>query len=229
MTLGIVVALASEARALTQRHLPPGEIFGIGQGVDALLCGMGPAAAGGAAQRLAELGASALAVFGVAGALCDQLLPGDLVCPEIVMDERGTRYTTDAKWRAREFSGPGGVLLSVNEVLKNSSAKAAARERFGAHAVDMESAAVAVVAKARGLPLLVVRAIADGADTAVPQAFVNGVDAYGQPKPLALIFGLLRSPAALLELPRLASGMNRALSALEAIVEKSGPNFGWKA
>lgn len=226
--IGIVVALASEARALTPRKLPPDEVFGIAPGVDAALCGMGPAAAGSAAQRLVELGADALMVFGVAGALSDSLLPGDLICPDTVLDEHGARYTTDTEWREREFAGPGGVLLSVSKVLTDAAAKSVARSRFGAHAVDMESAAVAAVAKAHGLPLLVVRAIADDAATAIPQAISASVDAYGRPRPLALISALLRHPSAAFALPRLAASMNRALSALSAIVEKSGPHFGWK-
>ena len=227
--VGIVVALASEASALTSRKWVPGEIFGIAPGVDAALCGMGAAAAGRAAQRLVELGASALVVFGVAGALSDNFIAGDLVCPVAVVDEHGRRYATDAEWRAREFAGQDSVLLSVSTVLTTPAEKSLARARFHAHAVDMESAAVAAVAKAQRLPLLVVRAIADDAATAIPPVISSSVDAYGRPRPLALLGGLLRNPSAVFALPRLAASMNRALSALSAIAEKSGPAFGYQA
>ncbi len=227
-SVGIVVALASEARALTSHKLVPGEITEITPGVRAVLCGIGPDAAERAARMLVDSGVAALAVFGVAGALSEQLKPGDLICPATVLNESGARYATDAAWRSRIAAGSGATLLSVSKVLATPQDKANARERFSAQAVDMESAAVAEIAQKRKLPFLVLRAIADDASTSLPPAVSAGVDTYGHPRPMALLSGLLRNPSAVFALPRLATSMNSALAALSTVVGKSGSDLGYK-
>ncbi|MFK2901935.1 purine and other phosphorylase-like protein, family 1 [Dyella jejuensis] len=234
---GIVVALASEAGALTAANSQPECITPLAEGAALCLSGMGPAAAHVAAHKLADAGATALAVFGVAGALHASLHNGALVCPERVLDDRGHAYATDAAWRGRlqrQLAVPSmplhacGSLLSVDAPLLSAAAKAAAHDRHGALAVDMESAAVAAVAHERGLPLVVLRAIVDEIDDRIPEALNGSVDAWGRPRMAAVVAALCRHPSLLARLPRLYSRMQRATQALRAAAKATGPTLGWR-
>lgn len=235
---GVVVALTAEARALTTRHAHPGRITPLADGAALWLSGMGPAAAQRAAQGLADAGATALAVFGVAGALQAGLRNGTLFCPERVYDEHGRDghgYIADPRWRAellrRLAAAPlpalsRGNLLSVPAPLLTTAAKLAAHDRHVAAAVDMESAGVAAVARERGLPFLALRAIVDELDDAVPAALHGSVDAWGRPRPFALMAALGRRPALLAALPHLYSRMQNATQALRAAAHALGPTLG---
>ena len=235
-TTGIVVALASEARALASHAARPNDITTLPDGAALYLSGMGPLAARRAAEALAAAGASALAVFGVAGALDDTLRNGTLFCPERVLDEQGQAYATDAVWRAslqRRLAGVApplhatGALLSVASPLLTAAAKRAAHDQCTALAVDMESAAVAAAAQERGLPFAVLRAIVDEADDAIPPALNGSIDAWGRPRPLQLLAAFGRQPSLVSELPRLYSRMQRATHALRAAAQAAGPALGW--
>lgn len=228
----MVVALAAEAGVLAGRRLRPGMVERLEAGVLVQLCGMGPAAAAAAAQALADAGASALAVFGVAGALDPGFAPGTLLCPAQIVAEDGDHYAVDSAWRFRLAGRLGEslsdrTLLTVRLPLLTPQAKAEAQRRFDAVAVDMESAAVAGVARSRGLPLLVLRAIADGAGDSIPGPLADAIDRWGRARPLAVAAALLRQPPMLLRLPRLAGTMNRATVALRSAIRASGADLAY--
>lgn len=233
---GVVVALASEAKALTARSAQPERVTPLAEGAALWLSGMGPAAAQHAARGLADAGAKALAVFGVAGALDARLRNSTLFCPERIVDDSGDDYVTDFRWRAHLLQRLAtttqslcaqGSLLSVQAPLLTSFAKISAHRHYAALAVDMESAAVAAVARERGLPFACLRAIVDEVDDAVPIALHDSVDAWGNPRPLRLITALCRRPSLLADLPRLYSRMQRATHALRTAAEATGPTLGW--
>jgi len=232
-TTGIVVALASEAGTLGSHTARPGHITALTDGAALQLSGMGPAAARHAAEMLADAGAAALAVFGVAGALSPQLRNGALFCPERVLDEDGHAYGTDMEWRIRLQQQLAmtlhmqGALLSVASPLLTAATKANAYRQYGALAVDMESAAVAAVAQQRGLPFLVLRAIVDECADTIPAALNGSVDAWGRPRLLRLLAAICRHPSLCGELPRLYSRMQTATQALRTVATAMGPSLGW--
>jgi len=234
---GIVVALASEAATLGPRTIRPERLTPLADDAVMWLSGMGPAAARRAAEALAESGASALAVFGVAGALATHLRNGMLFCPECVLNEEGRIYTSDAAWleRLRRLLATSdvplytqGALLSVTSPLLTSTAKTAAHHRCAALAVDMESAAVAAVAQERQLPFVVLRAIVDEVNDVIPDALNGSVDAWGRPRPAHLIASQCRKPGLVKELPRLYSRMRHATRTLRITARATGPNLGWR-
>jgi hopanoid-associated phosphorylase len=237
-TTGVVVALVSEARMLTSRNTQPGGMTSLDEGAALWLSGMGPAAARRAAQGLVDAGATALAVFGVAGALDGRLRNGSLFCPEQVVDESGHAYPTDSRWHAHlqqrlaDTQLPlhaNGTLLSVQNPLLTTAAKSAAHKQHAALAVDMESGAVAEVARERGLPFMVLRAIVDQVDDTIPAALNHSVDAWGRPRPLRLIAALCRHPSVLSDLPRLYSRMQHATQALRTAAKATGSALAWPA
>lgn len=229
-TVGIVVALVSEAKALGSHSAKPDCIMPLSDGASLYVSGMGPKAARHAAEALVGAGATALAVFGVAGALSYQLRNGSLFCPERVLDEERHVYVADSAWRAsmrRQLAAAEGSLLSVASPLLTYATKRAAHQHYSALAVDMESAAVAAVAQEHGLPFVVLRAIVDEVNDAIPEALNGSVDDWGRPRPLRLMASLCRKPALVSELPRLYSRMQRATQALRAAAKATGPTLGW--
>lgn len=231
---GVVVALASEAKTLTSRNAQPDRLTSLADGSALWLSGMGPSAARRAAEGLVHAGATALAVFGVAGALDACMGNGTLFCPERILDESGHDYPMDLPWRTRLLQRlakthlplyANGSLLSVETPLLTAAAKTSAHARHAALAVDMESAAVATVAHEHGIPCLVLRAIVDEVTDTIPAALNNSVDAWGRPRPLGLIAALCRHPSVLSDLPRLYLRMQRATQALRAAAEATGPGL----
>jgi adenosylhomocysteine nucleosidase len=231
--VGVVVAMAQEARLLAGRSFALGAIETVPEGTRVLVCGMGPRAAAAAAQSLIDAGVAALAMFGVAGALDPALTSGDLLCPAAVLDESDVRYVIDTAWRARlavKLSGTvlsDGLLLTVHDPLLTPQSKADAYRRLGAVAVDMETAAVAAAAAVAGLPFLALRAIADGAADSIPTALAGAIDRWGRPRPLAMAGAFLRHPGVIPQLPRLAASMSKASAALRGVAQAAGPALGF--
>jgi adenosylhomocysteine nucleosidase len=226
--VGVVCALRSEARHLGRTtstrsaidHLPDGTLLAV--------TGMGPAAAAAGAAQLATAGAGALLCFGMAGALDPQLHSGRLVLPLEVADPAGAVFTCDPGWRARVAAVvaalepvTSGRIASVAAPLTTAAAKAALW-RSGALAVDMESAAVARVARERGLPFIAVRVIIDDAATELPGAVTAATGADGQVSSWGVIAHLVRKPAQMAPLIRLARGYSAANRTLGAVVRAGG-------
>lgn len=152
------------------------------------VCGMGKVNAARAAQVLCSAYRPELLLLsGGAGGLAGDARPGDLVvATEVVQYDlgawstggfrpagRGAAWPASREWLARArgqaqrpaAQGPVprfGVICSGDQVVAEAGKRAALARQFGALAVDMESAGVAQVAAANGVPWLAVRGISDG-------------------------------------------------------------------
>lgn len=237
-SVGIVTALASEARALTRRSLRVRTALPLDHGGALWLSGMGQEAARQGALALIDAGATALVSFGVAGGLAPGLRSGTLFCPSCVLDERSHDYQPDASWRSaliRRLATTNlprvdeGTLLSLPSPLLSVAEKGAMRERHQALAVDMESAAIAAVAGDYRIPFIVLRAIVDEREDNVPAELQASIDAWGRPFAGRLLVTLLRHPSLLTHLPGLATRMNKATHALRAAANVAGIELGREA
>lgn len=126
-----------------------------------LVCGgIGAQAARRATEAVIALYAPALVCSaGFAGALDPALRVGEIVVP---------RRVVDASDGSSVETGMGeGVLISYGSVA-DPQHKAKLRESYGALAVDMEAAAVARAAEARGVRFVAVKAISDKSDFVLP-------------------------------------------------------------
>lgn len=183
---GVVTALRAEARSLSaQRSGASSDRWLIHTG------GMGCERAARAALALVHQGAGALLCWGVAGALDPALRCGDVVIATEIISEAplalrlpGLRPTalpaqarlrTSDAWRgeleaALLQAGPivRGTILTTRELACEATLKERLFRESGAVAVDMESAAVGVVASLYGLPFMVLRVIADTASESLP-------------------------------------------------------------
>jgi adenosylhomocysteine nucleosidase len=235
--VGIVAALTAEARTLGP--LPPAprrssagdsSLHTLADGNLLVISGMGPQRARLAAQALVAAGAEGLLSFGLAGALEPGLHAGDVLLPQSVRDEKGQVHTTYGPWRER-LAGcarargenqvrVGGVLLSVVEPLTGSMSKSQAWSQTGAQGVDMESFAIASVAVEKGVTFAVLRVVIDTAADTVPAGLTQATDAYGEANYARLAAGLLRAPADLVALLRLARRYRVALRSLRSLGQR---------
>ena len=226
--MGVVVALASEARALGPTmprggDPPLSELALLGEGSLLALSGIGGAAAAAAAQALVDSGVSALMTFGMAGGLDPALKPGCVVIPCELLSTHGARYAACRSWRERVaaavsplYAVTEGNLLTSAQAIDTPAEKAAALRSTGAAAVDMESAAVADVAARHNLPFIAVRVIVDTAADVLPRAVVAASRA-GRVRFGRLIGGLILRPREIAALLRLAQRYRIAMRSLRAI------------
>lgn len=154
---------------------------------------------------------------GVCGALDPSLRPGDLVLPRAVLRPGGACLAVDAAAHARVLArverAAVGALATVPAVAATPEAKAALRERTGAVAVDMESAIIAATAGRAGFSALVVRAVSDRADEALPLELLPIVGADGRLS-LGAALGLLARPRVLPRALALGRASSRALASV---------------
>jgi adenosylhomocysteine nucleosidase len=215
-TIGVVTGSRAEARCL---RAIAGRV--VCSGADA-------GRARGESERLAGE-VEGLVSFGLAGALAPDLRAGELLLPGEVIAPDGRRIATDPAWRARLAGladGRSDPLLGSDALIESAAVKTALHRASGALALDMESHAVALAARAAGLPFVVIRAIADPADRALPAAARVALDAEGRVRMLAVLAGLLRRPRDLPALLRLARQGAAGLRTLRRVAARAGPGLG---
>lgn len=210
----VLTALEVEARALA-RHLGLTGVAGAGWphfrgGALEIACvGLRGACL---IQRMGAAAPSLVVSAGACGGLAPHLRRGDLVAPETVIAPTGARDATDPC--------PGlpraGALLTVADVVETVAGKARLWMETGALGVDMESAIIVQWARARGLPVVVVRAVADTAGEAVPADLVGLVEPGGRLRPGRAVRAALARPRALADAVALGRGTEAALKTVAA-------------
>jgi adenosylhomocysteine nucleosidase len=97
---------------------------------------------------------------GIVGAISPHLKVGDVArIREVVDVATGARYST---------AGGGEWVLATSQDVSDATEKQDLRARFGADVVDMEAAAVAKVARERGLEFAALKTISDDAAFDMP-------------------------------------------------------------
>ena len=188
------------------------------------VAGIGDAAATLAANNLVAAGATALVSWGMAGGLDPALRAGQIFLPAQIVAADGMVLATDARWReqlraalaARQPLSEGRLLTSF-AAITSVAQKASLFHVSGAAAVDMESAAIALVAQAHGLPFIAVRVIVDVATDALPGCFVAAADLTGRVNIGRLLARLCRRPQDVVPLTRLTRRYLEARRALAAV------------
>ncbi len=221
--LGVVVALPQEARPLRRVLGAHGRPAGGGAGLVLAVSGVGAQRAHEAAHRLLDAGARALMSWGSAAGLRPGLAAGTVLLPETVIDAQRHRFATDPAWHqamvtqlaARAHRLSTGPLAEAAGLLKSAADKEALLRRTGAVAADMESAAIAEVARGANVPFMVIRAVADPAHGVIPACVSQAMDERGRVHTAKLLGHALISPAQWVQLVRLAwwfGAAERALS-----------------
>jgi adenosylhomocysteine nucleosidase len=211
--LGILAGLQSEARCLS------------GSGYTVALSGARLEGARRAAQSLIAGGATHLMSFGLAGGLDPALKPGTLLLPTILMTQAGS-IQINAAWHGRALAALAPLapvtapMIGTDIAIAFTGWKSRLFGETGASAVDMESHVLA--AAASGLPLLILRAVADSADDALPPAALVGIKPDGSTDLLAVLRSVLRQPGQIPALMRLGKAAAKAEATLRAAVRLGG-------
>lgn len=169
--------------------------------------------------EVAARGANCLMSFGIAGALAPDLRAGDVVLSAEVVSA-GQRWQADVRFQDRvaelagEIGAFSGPVLGASAILATEADKGRAWRETGALAVDLESDVVARIAAQAGIPFLVARTIADTAFRELPPAALIPLSEAGTPKLALVLASVLRRPAQIRPLIRLARETRMALSAL---------------
>jgi hopanoid-associated phosphorylase len=168
-------------------------------------------------------GCSGIISFGTAGGLASDLAAGALIVAESVCGPLG-ELQTDPAWSARiveAFAGTPiervtrrGKIAGVAAPVTSEAGKRALHRSTGALAVDMESHVAGAIAKARGLPFAVCRAIVDPAWRTLPPAATAGLRDDGTTAIGPILRELLRRPSQLGGLLRLAADARDARTTL---------------
>ena len=176
------------------------------------------------AKQLIEQGATRLISFGVCGGLAAGIDTGDLILPKTVIME-GETLSLGGQWFDQILSqlphAKTGLLVSVKTAVTTPEQKAQLHQRSQAIAVDVESFAVMRAAKAHKLQGLIIRAVLDPSDQALPPAALNGVNAKGETQIWPVIKGLLRRPQDMPDLIQLGGQNKWACSTLSNTIKKA--------
>ena len=223
------MAVPAEARSLARQPVANGGLIYLSDGAVLKVSGMGPRRAAMASRTLLEKGATALLSWGSAGGLSRELSPGSLILPKTVIASDQSVYHVETSWHQRLCNRLKGHIDFHTEPLAESATvvcapgeKAVLFQRTGAIGVDMESAAVAIAAQEAQVPFMVVRAVADSADTTVPESSLNAVDEFGRLSGLKLIQGLAAHPGELFALARIARNYHAAQRTLAMVARLAG-------
>ena len=226
------MAVPAEARSLARQPIANGGLIHLSDGAMLKVSGMGPRRAALASKTLLENGATALLSWGSTGGLAPKLFPGNLILPKTVIASDQSLYHVETSWHQRlcnrlkgHIDFHTGPLVESATVVCTPAEKAVLFHRTGAIGVDMESAAVATVAQEARVPFMVVRAIADSADTTILESSLNAVDEFGRLSCLKLIQGLAGHPGELFTLVRIARNYRAAQRTLAMVARLTGYNL----
>ena len=168
---------------------------------------------------------------GVAGGLRDDLTVGQVVLSERLItcrdDDMQPEQVIDApvQWlnkcaaalEASRISQAAGPTITSRRPLMTAADKQRAHKLSGAIAVDMESAAIALEARRRGLPFVCMRTILDTAAEDVVGARL--VDQDGHVRPLAAAKALITSPHMIIGVARLLKNLRLATNSMASALE----------
>jgi adenosylhomocysteine nucleosidase len=195
---GIIVGMEAEARIARRSGFAVGTL--------------------GSAAKLLAAGVDGLISFGIAGGLARGLGPGSLVLGTALITESGQRYPATGLFpemgqaiRAPVFGG--------REIVSRAEDKRVLHDTTGAVAVDLESAEVARLCAAAGVPFAIIRAIGDPAERDLPPAALVGLKPDGEVDLAAVLRSVLLAPGQMPALVRVALDTRLALAALKRVFQ----------
>ncbi len=150
---------------------------------------------------------------GLAGSLREQFPAGSAWEALAVLDEGGRRLEPTLRHTHR-----GAVLSSSPRTLATPEAKRAWAEATGADLVDLESAAFARAAAARGWQWAVVRGVSDGPTGALPHDVDEWVDEHGRTRMTAVLRAVAARRVRAADLRRLRAESASAMCAAAELI-----------
>ena len=227
MITGLVVALPEELTTLTSIKIEKGGFLFITERLLVAYSGAGPTNATAAAELLVAKGATRLISWGCAAALADSLKPGDLILADKLIDAENNEMAINADWHRYSHSILSkfidvtcGCLAESISIVSTSTDKKQLHSLTGAVALDMESIAIAKIAKQHTLPFLVIRVIVDPVEMSLPLAINHALNERGEIELKKLLVFLFLHPAELPGLIKLGLNFNAAKKTLKLVAKQ---------
>lgn len=227
MTTGIVVALPEELSTLTSKKIDKGCCVFITDNIVLAYSGAGADNARTASELLIAQGATQLISWGCAAALSETLKPGDLVLPDTLIDAEGNHLDIHADWLgfaknllSASLKTYTGSLVESLSIVATAKDKKHLHTQTGAIALDMESIAIAKVARRHNLPFLAIRAIADPVNMDLPKAINHSLNNEGDIMLGKLLLFIALHPAELPGLIKLGLHFNNAKNTLKLVAKQ---------
>jgi adenosylhomocysteine nucleosidase len=220
--LTIVTGLTEEA-AIARYVAAPGTL---------ILCGQ--------AQRdniatLVPQDCTSIISFGLFGGLSPDIVVGQTVIADKLIDADGNVYMPDPVWRKRLFSSTKSFehvwySSGLYNTADTPSQRAAIFSKTGAHAIDDESLAVAKLAQNRAISFGILRSCSDIWSDTVPLAARNATNPDGSSNIASVLAWLEAHPRDDLEeiydLAKIAGEYQTSIDELRTAALAVGPTFG---
>ena len=226
MITGLVVALPEELTTLTSKKIEKGDCLFIADELLVAYSGAGPTNAAAAAELLVAKGAARLISWGCAAALGASLKPGDLILADKLIDAEHSEVDINADWHSYSHSILSkfidvtcGCLAESISIVSASTDKKQLHSLTGAVALDMESIAIAKVARQYTLPFLAIRVIVDPVEMNLPLAINHSLNNRGEIELKKLLVFLFLHPAELPGLIKLGLNFNAAKKTLKSVAK----------
>jgi adenosylhomocysteine nucleosidase len=176
-TTGIVVAMPREMKTLGHWKVSGDGCVRHSEQVIICLSGIGKGKSVQAAEKLVNKGANCLLSWGTAAALSPDIAPGSIVIPEkIITENEGIIYTNKQLRNAFIDQLPyhdhiqNASLCETSKLLWSKEQKSTLFKSTSAEIADMESGAVALVAKKHHIPFIAIRSVSDSSEMTIPDS-----------------------------------------------------------
>lgn len=227
MITGIVVALPEELSTLTSKKIDKGCCVFITDTIVLAYSGAGADNARTASELLLAQGVTRLISWGCAAALSESLKPGDLILADTLIDAEGTQIDIQPDWigltntlLSSHVKAHIGSLAESLTIVATAKDKKHLHSQTGAIALDMESTAVAKVARQNGLPFLTIRTIADPVHMDLPKAINHSLNDEGDVVLAKLLAFIALHPTELPGLIKLGLHFNAAKNTLRSVAKQ---------
>jgi adenosylhomocysteine nucleosidase len=227
VTTGIVVALPEELSTLTSKKTNKGCCVFITDEIILAYSGAGANNARIASELLIAKGATQLISWGCAAALSETLKPGNLILADTLTDSEGTQFGIHSDWHsyAKNLLSTNlevhvGSLVESHCIVATGKDKKQLNIQTGAIALDMESIAIAKVARQHQLPFLAIRAIADPVNMDLPKAINHSINTEGDIVLGKLLLFVALHPTELPGIIKLGLHFNAAKNTLKSVAKQ---------
>ena len=166
---------------------------------------------------------------GFAGGLDPALRRNDLVLADEIIDQHGTKIQIDGELPPIPgIQRTGGRLLTVDRVITQPAEKAELRREYGADLIDMETSALAALARDRSLRFLSARVISDDAQAELPAEVARLLSHTGSYRLGVALRSIWHRPAAVKDFmslhARALEAADRLSSCVQRLVEALPPS-----
>ncbi|NVN90165.1 MAG: phosphorylase [Desulfuromonadales bacterium] len=236
MKIVIITAMPEESRAIMRRArlretslLSGRKRYRIqisGHEIVLVEAGMGMLNAGWAASALATESPDLMISAGFGGAVLPGLVVGDVVMAERILHLSGAELEEVAvgfygrNAAADSLSFRRGVCISCDQILNKGDLALRLPAGVVNPVVEMESAAVARIAASHSIPFLALRAISDPWDEELDFSIDEFCDEDMRIRPAKVLATILRRPAIIPQVIRLARNSHVAASGLARAMER---------